>query len=380
MRNCKLVTLAAAALMLAACGGTRIEGTLADAPSSEVVVRLLDGDHYKTLDTLKTRADGSWSCKVDVKKGRPEFIYVFYKDTRIASLLLQQGERAKVVSDTLGNYSVTGSPETLKLMEVEKDEARFAGEFAATSARLDDLDPASPEAQAVSRDLAKQYVAYYRSRVKYLMDNPYSLTVVPVLYQQVGVNLPVFSQATDAIHFRNAADSLKTVYPESRYVKALDEEAKRRFNMMELGNLVRNAETVGFPDLELPDVNGNKVRLSAIDGKVIMLYFWQAEDADQKMFNLDKMIPLYNRYHAKGFEIYAVSLDVDKTVWASAVRNQKLPWINVCDGLGGGSVATRLYNVPSLPTSYIIADGSLVADVSISDEASLRKYLDAVLK
>ena len=93
-----------------------------------------------------------------------------------------------------------------------------------------------------------------------------------------------------------------------------------------------------------------------------------------------EMIPLYNRYHAKGFEIYAVSLDVDKTVWASAVRNQKLPWINVCDGLGGGSVATRLYNVPSLPTSYIIADGSLVADVSISDEASLRKYLDAVLK
>ncbi len=376
MKNYRIAFLFTAVLALAGCGGARIDGTLADAPSSQVVVRLLDGNRYKTLDTLKTNAAGHWTCRVDVRAGQPEFIYVFYKDTRIASLLLQKGERAKVVSDTLGNYSVTGSPETLKLMEVERDEARFASEFSATSARLDDLDPASAEAQGVSRELAKQYVAYYRSRVKYLMDNPYSLTVVPVLFQQVGVNLPVFSQATDAIHFRNAADSLKTVYPESRYVKALDEEARRRFNMMELGTLVQNAEQAGFPDLELPDQNGRKVKLSQVSGKVVMLYFWEAAQAEQKMFNLDKIIPLYERYHPKGLEIYAISLDADKSEWAAAVRNQQLPWVNVHDGSG---ISLRLYNVSSIPASYLIQDGNLVADATITDEASLKRYLDTVL-
>ena len=368
--------LPALLLLLAGCGGASIKGSLADAPDSQIVLKQLDGNVYKTLDTLKTGRDGSWSARVDVKKGQPEFIYVFYGDTRIASMLLQKGEHARVVSDTLGNYSVTGSSETLKLMEVERDEAAFASEFAATSARLDDLDPASPEAAAVSRELAKQYVAYYRSRIKYLLDNPYSLTIIPVLYQQIGVNLPVFSQATDAIHFRRAADSLMTVYPDSRYVKALDQEAKRRQNMLEFEYKVRDAEVVGFPDLELPDQNGQKVRLSSVDAKVVMLYFWRAANAEQKMFNLDAILPLYERYHAKGFEIYAISLDEDKAVWASAVRNQSLPWINVNDASGK---SIGLYPVTTIPTSYLITDGNLVADTSISDESALRKYLDKTL-
>ena len=105
-----------AVLLLAGCSGASVKGTLADAPSSQVVLKQLDGSDYITLDTLTTGRDGSWRCRVDVKKGQPEFIYVFYKDTRIASMLLQKGETARVVSDTLGNYSVTGSSETIKLM------------------------------------------------------------------------------------------------------------------------------------------------------------------------------------------------------------------------------------------------------------------------
>ncbi len=365
-----------AVLLLAGCSGASVKGTLADAPSSQVVLKQLDGSDYLTLDTLTTGRDGSWRCRVDVKKGQPEFIYVFYKDTRIASMLLQKGETARVVSDTLGNYSVTGSSETLKLMEIERDEAAFASEFAATSARLDDLDPASPEASAVSRELAKQYIAYYRSRVKYLLDNPYSLTTIPVLYQQVSPNLPVFSQATDAIHFRRAADSLMTVYPDSRYVKSLDQEARRRQKVLELEGMVRNAEVVGFPDLELPDQFGKKVKISELDAKVVMLYFWQAANAEQKMFNLDAILPLYQKYHPRGFEIYAISLDEDKAVWASAVRNQKLPWVNVNDASGR---SVGLYPVSSIPASFLISDGSLVADTTISDEASLRKFLEKTL-
>ena len=35
-----------------------------------------------------------------------------------------------------------------------------------------------------------------------------------------------------------------------------------------------------------------------------MVYFWQASEAAQKMYNQDVILPLYNTYHPKGLEIY----------------------------------------------------------------------------
>lgn len=203
------------------CNNAKIEATVADAPKSDIVVKLLDVNKYKVLDTVKTDDKGRFTYKQEMVSGQPEFVYLFYKDTKIASLLLQKGDKVKVSADTLGTYSVSGSDETLKLMEVERDEAEFNDKLYAESARMEDLDPSSAEAVQARKEIASQYIAYYRGRVKYILQNSHSLTVIPVLYQTVGDGLPVFGQATDAIHFRNMADSLKIVYPESRYVKAL---------------------------------------------------------------------------------------------------------------------------------------------------------------
>ena len=240
------------------------------------------------------------------------------------------------------------------------------------SARLDDLDPSSAEAAQLKKDISSQYVAYYRSRVKYILQNSHSLTVIPVLYQTIGGSLPVFGQVTDAIHFRNMCDSLKTVYPESKYVKALDQEASRRQQMLSLNARIQSAGQASYPDIELSDVNGKKVRLSSLDSKVVMIYFWSSSDAAQKMFNQDVMKPVYNEYHTKGFDIYSVSADADKAAWASVVKSQQLPWVNVCD-VNGSTLG--LYNVGSLPMVYFIVDGALVNAPEVKDAASLRKFL-----
>ena len=227
--------------------------------------------------------------------------------------------------------------------------------------------------------MGQEYVQYYRNSVKYVMENGGSLTVVPVLFQNFGVNLPVFAQTTDALHFKSAAESLEAVYPESRYVKALRKEAERRFGYLEFESRISNAEAVGYPDIELPDVNAQKIKLSEVDSKVVMIYFWSASDANMKMFNLDVLKSLYEDYHKKGFEIYQVSLDVDKASWAKVVKEQKLPWINVCDSRGASSPYVMLYNIPALPAVYIINDGDLV-DGEVVDEKSLRKLLTKLTK
>lgn len=366
MKTVRLLS-AAALLLLSACGQkTVIDGTLQGKADADVVVKLLDVNKYQVLDTVRTSSAGAFSYRPELKDGCPEFIYLFYGDRQVASLLLSPGDRVKVTADTLGNYTVEGSEESLLLQEVENNYAQFL------------LDMERLSVQGDNGQLSRRYVDYYRRCVRYVMEHSKSLTSVPVLFQRVNGNLPVFDQPTDGIIFSNVCDSLKTVFPQSRFVKALEREAARRVNLMDLDRRIGDAGEVGFFDIDLPSMDGSRLRLSDVKGKVVMLYFW-ATTAEQKMFNMDALLPVYNELQGRGFEIYAVSLDVDKTAWASAVRNQKLPWINVCDTRGAASPLVGMYGLGSLPTAYFLVDGQLEAPSGVTDAASLRKYLQSRL-
>lgn len=374
----RIAAAAAVALASVSCANTaKIDGVLEQAPSSEVIVKLLDVNKYEVLDTVAVDASGKFSCKVDVQEGQPEFIYLFHGDRKIASLLLSEGDNVTVKADTMGNYTVAGSEESDKLAQVEKDYAAVVARMDALAKKLEKAS--SDEAPALSKEIYNEYVAYYRSRVRYVMENSKSLTSVPVFYQVLGENLPVFGQMTDAIHFNNICDSLETVFPDSKYVKALRKEAEVRQSQMELNARLGTAEEIGFPDITLPDTKGNKVRLSDVEAKVVLVQFWTATEAAQKMFNMDVLMPLYDEYHAKGLEIYQIALDPDKVTWANVVKEQKLPWISVCDGLGGNSPYTILYNINALPSTFIISDGELV-DGQVVNERSLRKTVAKLLK
>lgn len=369
MKNCRNLLLAAAVLVAASsCSDkAQIKGTLTGAPETQVIVKKLSGSSLVALDTVKTDAKGAYSYKIKVLKGQPQFVYLFKGETKIASLLLQCKDRVKVTSDTLGKYSVEGSEESEKLRQVEADFSDFLDKFAADASKGDN---------AVA---SKDYIDYYRSRTRYIIENSKSLTAIPVLYQKINEDFPVFSQATDAILFHNVYDSLMTVYPESKYVEALKKESEKRFNIFNLSQQVQNAQEASYPDLNLPSIDGKKIKLSEVDSKVVLIYFWQASDAAQKMFNQDVLLPFYKEYHQKGLEIYSVSLDTDKGVWASTVKSQGLPWINVCDGLGAASQAAVLYNINrGLPVAYVIADGILSSE-TIKNDKDLRRVVASKL-
>lgn len=362
---------------LAACSRyAKIEGVIKDAAEAEVVVKMLNVNQYQVLDTLKTNSRGEFSCKVKLTPGQPEFVYVFQNEKKIASLLLACGDKVVVVADTLGRATVSGSEESLQLEMIESHFAETKAEIKALSAKVSTAD--ASEAGALRTQLAKLYVDYYRSRVGYVMDNSKSLTVIPVLYQSFSETLPVFGQATDAIIFSNVADSLEMVYPDSKYVKALRKEAQKRVSQMELLSKLSSAKQVNFLDIELPDTKAKKVKLSDVHKKVTLVYFWTASDAAQKMFNLDVLAPVYEKYHDRGFEIYQVSIDVDNGLWARVVREQKLPWVNVSDISGGASPYVLAYNLTKLPSAFLIG-GDGMSGAKISDVASLSAAIENAL-
>lgn len=362
MRNFSIVL--AAVLAIAACtNGARVDCTVSDAPGSTVFVRQLDMNSYKLIDSVRTDASGRMHCTVPVKAGEPEFVYLFHNDTRIASLLLERGDRVSVVTDTLGHATVSGSPESEALAGTEAASARFA------AAMLSTEDPS---------ELARIYIDHYRESMRYVLEHPHSLTVVPVLFEQLDAATPVFSQYTDAILFRRAADSLAAVYPDSRYVKALDKEAARRQGELTLQGMISGAGQAGYPDVEMPDNTGNRKSISGLGSKAVIVHFWDSSIAENKMFNLEVLLPLWDKWHDRGLDIYAVDVNPDKSGWASVVKAQQLPWVNVNDGLGAVQ-AVNLYNVQAVPSSYLIVDGDLSAAV-LSGEKSLEAELARVLK
>ena len=378
-RFSRISAFVAAVLLAASCGRTaRINALISDASSSDIVVKMLNVNTFDVLDTVTLDQDGKMAYKLELDKGQIEFVYLYYGGKRIASLLLQPGDKVSVVADTLGSYTVEGSEESAKLAQVEMDYAAALKKMTEMSEALENAQT-TEQAVAMRQELAQEYVSYYRNRVKYIMQNSRSMSVVPVLYQTLGANLPVFAQKTDAIHFKAMADSLALSYPDSRYVKALRKEAERRMGYLEMDAIINSAQQIGYPDVELPDIDGQKRKLSEVDAKVILVQFWTASDLSQKMFNVDVLKGLYKDFHSKGLEIYQISLDADKILLAQVVKQQKHPWISVCDSRGTASPYAASYNIQMLPSMFVISNGELV-DGKVVDETSLRKLLKDLLK
>ena len=75
MKNYKILAAVAAALSLAACSDkASVNGVIEGAAKQQIIVKQLNLNVYNTLDTLTTKADGSFSYKIEVEKGQPESI------------------------------------------------------------------------------------------------------------------------------------------------------------------------------------------------------------------------------------------------------------------------------------------------------------------
>ena len=156
------------------------------------------------------------------------------------------------------------------------------------------------------------------------------------------------------------AEALAERYPESPYLTALKGEIERMDARIGLASQITEAN---FPDLELTDIYGKKVRLSSLAGKVVLLDFWSAELGNNNALNAE-LKQTYAKYADAEvpFEVYQVAVDTSKPLWISAVQEQQLPWISVSDLRGRKSPALGIYNVRKLPANFLIdKTGAIVA-------------------
>ena len=382
----KLAVLGLAALMAVGCSknnGAQVSAQIEGAGNAEVVLYQLAVNQVKTVDTIKTGADGKFSYTVAMPEAAPDFYYLTYKGNKLASLVLKAGDKVNVKVDTLGaNLTIEGSEESLLLGQYEKGLAAVSAEMVQMSeqmnAAMEKIDRKA--ANEIKLQMGKRYVDYRKDLIKKILENPYSFANINALYQQIGQQLPVFSAENDYLLVERVHDSLATLYPSSVYLQSLQEQVNSAKNALALAEKIYEAEMTSFPNISLPDINAKNVELSSLEGKPFILMFWTITEPSQKMFNND-LKELYKKYSSSGLEIYQVSLDEDKTAWAAAVKDQQLPWISVCDGKGAASPAVVAYNLITVPTLFVFnAKGDIVASGNLTSAGEIENAIRKAVK
>jgi len=96
-------------------------------------------------------------------------------------------------------------------------------------------------------------------------------------------------------------------------------------------------------------------------GKVFLLDFWASWCVPCRFSN-KQLVKLYGKYKEKGFEIVSVSLDDNTKAWKTAMKKDKITWLQVNDDKGWDAPSAAKWQIEAIPTSFLIdKDGNVVA-------------------
>ncbi len=226
-------------------------------------------------------------------------------------------------------------------------------------------------------------IDYKKEISKVILGNPSSAAAYYAVFQKINDYL-IFDpyNKQDYAMFGAVATSWNRYYPETERtthlynftVNAL--QTRRQLEKQEelFQNITVETES-GLPDISLPGVNGERISLSSLKGKVVLLDFVVYSADFSPKHNID-LNSLYQRYNSRGFEIYQVSFDSNEHFWKTSADN--LPWVTVRDPRSVSTPLLSLYNVREIPTSFIIdREGDLIGRVE--DYSQLSEQLDKVL-
>jgi thiol-disulfide isomerase/thioredoxin len=355
----RLIFIFLAAVTVAGCSNDNkvtIRGTLSDDTEGIALLEKSEVDHSNVIDSAVIKR-GQFKFALDITG--PEFLQVRFENGEFVGLLAMPGEKIDLSfgkSPLAMNYNVAGSPgsEEVRMLDMQ---------LLRTNRQLDSIRKiysglTDEEIAARGSDLEEAYVdivdAQRKFNIKFVIENMSSMAAIKALYQRIDENTYVLYQPRDLQYLKIVSDSLSVKYPVSRHVRALKENVTSELNRMYIDRMASLASQLPEANTKpaLPDTKGKMVSVASLKGKYVLVSFW-ITTSPECIAELPLLKSLYSAYHAKGLEIYHVSLDRDEEMWRNRVRFEEIPWISVREEDPLNPVYARLMNVQSVPSNLL---------------------------
>lgn len=349
-----------ALLLLVGCKGEqfRVTGTIQNAKDSTLYFEHNGLDGFKVVDSVRLDDKGEFDFAGD-KVQNPEFYRL-----RIAGQIINIGiDSTETVSVEAAyplmatNYKVSGSYENEKIRELALRQITLQSQ----------CNRIVENAQADAGAEIERLIKAYKDDVtrNYIFKEPMRGYAYFALFQYVvigGRPIMVFNprqDATDNKVFGAVATSWDTFYPgtdrtlnlHNITIKGMKDGRIAENNQRAMEVEASKVRSLGVIPITLRNNQGQECALTSLKGKVVLLdfhVFASKESPDRIM----KLRALYDKYHARGFEIYQVSYDTNEHFFKT--QTASLPWTCVWDADGAQSQTLVAYNIQQIPTYFII--------------------------
>jgi peroxiredoxin len=133
------------------------------------------------------------------------------------------------------------------------------------------------------------------------------------------------------------------------------------------------------PEVTFTSLNGEKVSMQSLRGKVVMVNFW-ATSCTTCVKEMPEMVQTYNKYKDKGLDFVAVAMSYDPPNYVlNYAQTRSLPFKVALDTQG--DIAKSFGDVKLTPSTFVIdKDGKVIKRyVGEPDFAALHQLLEKAL-
>jgi peroxiredoxin len=344
-----------------------INGNFTNLSEAKLYIYLLLPASKPLIDSVITDASGNFNISIPVKKAG--FYTLMRNSENEITLVVSPGEVITLKgngNDMRKTYTVEGSKDSKFYSEYNKF----------TNANLLKVDSLSrvfaeshsnPDFSQLKQQLDSAYLEVFNSQkeevISFVNNHLTSLASLLVISGNFGPN-PLLSEKTHPGLFLKLDSALFHAHPENSLVNT--------FHLRMLSFKAEQADIKAHdkilmpgmpaPEITLPNSASKEVKLSSLQGKLTLVYFWSSWNAVCRQTNMN-LTSIYSRNHDHGFEIYAVSIDSDTDLWKKAYMLDKAYWNQVIDTKGLESEYCKTYAVRSIPKLILIGkNGKIVAN------------------